>query len=122
MTTGQPSQRATREDNTVRLRGRVCSPPASRSLPSGTEIVTVRISVGRARTMMTSGSRQRVDWVDCTAWTARLRRTVQRWSVGDLVEVEGSLRRRHQPGGSGVSRVDVEVLAARAWAPGSDHP
>ena len=100
--------------NSVRLRGRVTSGPEERELPSGTRIVTFRISVRRASTVMTRGSRQQADWVDCSAWTVAMRRRTSRWQVGDTVEVEGSLRRRFRggPGGSG-STVEIEVSGAR---------
>jgi single-strand DNA-binding protein len=109
--------RGERDDNTVVLRGRVSSAPAARELPSGTVITTFRISVPRARTVMTAGSRQSVDWVDCTAWGARVRRAVAGWEVGDRVEVGGALRRRFYTatGGSG-TRLEVEVLSARRSA------
>ena len=102
------------DDNTVLLRGRVTSTPLIRELPSGTSITTFRLSVTRARTAMTKGSTQTVDWVDCTAWNARCRRTVGGWAVGDRVEVTGSLRRRFYRAGEGSStRLEVEVLGAR---------
>ena len=82
--------------------------------PSGTVIATFRVSVPRARTTMTAGSVQTVDWVDCTAWSSRCRRTVAAWAVGDQVEVTGALRRRFFRGGDGSStRLEVEVLGAR---------
>ena len=98
--------------NQVVLRGRVSGAPEERELPSGATVVGMRISVRRDRTTMTKGSRQTVDWLDCTAWSAGARRTVSRWAVGDLVEVEGALRRRF-PRGGGMSRVEVEVLRGR---------
>ena len=57
--------------NRVRLRGKVSTPPEERSLPSGTTIVTLRLSVPREVTPMTDGSRQTADWVDCAAWGGR---------------------------------------------------
>ncbi len=105
-------------DNCIELRGRVSSAPVERELPSGAAITTFRISVPRARTPMTGGSRQSADWVDCTAWSARSRRSVASWAVGDLVEVSGALRRRFFRVGTGPStRVEVEVLGARRWRP-----
>jgi single-strand DNA-binding protein len=100
-------------DNTVRLRGRVTTAPVERELPSGAVISAFRISVPRARTAMTAGSTQGVDWVDCTAWSARCRRSVAAWEAGDEVEVSGALRRRYVRAGPGSSRLDVEVLSAR---------
>ncbi len=106
--------------NLVRLRGRVSSGPEGRDLPSGSVIVSVRISVPRDPSPMTAGSRQTTDWVECTAWGGRPRRTVAGWSVGDVVEVEGSLRRRFSRGGSGTAtRLEVEVLGGRRVARGA---
>lgn len=100
--------------NDVRLRGRVSTAPEVRELPSGTAIVTLRLSVPRGATPGTAGSKQRVDWVDCVAWSSRVRRTVGRWNAGDTVEVEGVLRRRFVRGGGAAStRLEVEVLAGR---------
>jgi len=100
-------------DNAVLLRGRVTTAPVARELPSGTVISVFRISVPRARTSMTAGSTQAVDWVDCTAWSARCRRTVSGWEVGDHVELTGALRRRFVRAGPGSTRLEVEVLSAR---------
>jgi single-strand DNA-binding protein len=101
-------------DNAVELRGRVSATPAQRELPSGVVIATFRLSVPRARTTMTSGSQQTTDWVDCAAWTAKTRRTVAGWSVGDRVVVTGALRRRFFRAGERPSTVlEVEVLSAR---------
>lgn len=112
------------DDNAVLLRGRVSTAPSVRELPSGAHIITFRVSVPRARTVMTAGSRQGIDWVDCTAWGAKVRRTVAGWVVGDRVEVTGSLRRRFYVAGAGRStRLEVEVLAARrAAAPNGGVP
>jgi single-strand DNA-binding protein len=103
--------------NAVHLRGRVCSAPLERELPSGDTILTLRLVVGRERTPMTAKSRQTSDWVDCVAWGARPRRTMSRWCVGDIVELEGALRRRFFRTGPATStRVEVEVLTARTIA------
>ena len=108
-------------DNTVALRGRVSSAPVDRELPSGVVISTFRVSVPRARTAMTTGSTQTSDWVDCTAWSARSRRSVASWEVGDRVELTGSLRRRFYRSGEGAStRLEVEVTSARRARPRPD--
>lgn len=104
----------TDEDNRVTLRGRVSTAPEERELPSGSVIVTFRVTVTRSQTAMTAGSRQTVDWLDCTAWSAGTRRTVRSWRLGDEVEVVGALRRRFYRAGAGTStRLEVEVLKAR---------
>jgi single-strand DNA-binding protein len=101
--------------NTARLRGRLGADPVPRTLPSGAEIVTFRVIMSREATVMTRGSRQKSDWVDCTAWSSAARRRVTSWAMGDIVEVEGALRRRHyrDGGGTGSSRLEVEMLAGR---------
>ena len=64
-------------------------------------ITTFRLSVPRARTPDDAGSSQSVDWVDCTAWSARGRRSVERLGARRRVEVGGALRRRFFRGGVG---------------------
>ena len=103
-----------RPANEVRLRGRVSTAPEERVLPSGTLIVTFRVSVAREASPMTNGSKQSADWVDCAAWGAKARRSASRWRAGDVVEVEGALRRRFQRAATGTStRLEVEVLSGR---------
>lgn len=103
--------------NLVTLRGRVVGVPLERELPSGDRIITFRLSMPRERTAMTAGSRQATDWVDCVAWTARVRRTVAASLPGDTVNVEGALRRRfyRTPGGA-TTRLEVEALRVRRLA------
>lgn len=103
--------------NVVLLRGKVSTPPEERELPSGTSIVTMRLSVARETSPMTEGSRQTADWVDCAAWGRKVRRTVSGWRAGDVVEVEGALRRRFYRGASGTAtRLEVELLSGRLVA------
>ncbi len=100
--------------NVVRLRGKVSTPPEERELPSGTCIITLRVSVPREPSPMSAGSRQTSDWVDCAAWGGKARRTVAGWRSGDLVEVEGALRRRFYRVGAGTAtRLEVEILSGR---------
>jgi single-strand DNA-binding protein len=98
--------------NEVALVGRLAAPAHQRVLPSGDVLGQFRLVVVRPA----GGSgRSRVDTIDCTCWIARLRRQVERWGDGDLVEVSGALRRRfwRSAGGAPASRYDVEVAAAR---------
>ena len=102
--------------NTVKLRGRVSSAPLERDLPSGDVILTFRLVLERDRSPMTARSRQSSDWVDCVAWGGRVRHTAAGWRVGDVVEVEGALRRRFfRADGRTATRVEVEVLAGRVF-------
>jgi single-strand DNA-binding protein len=52
--------------------------------------------------------------VDCVTAAARCRRSVESYGRGDLVQVEGVLRRRFaRTDAAGTSRLEVEVLKTR---------
>ncbi len=95
--------------NQVRSRGRVSGAPETRTLPSGDELVSLRLVVDRDAAARRR-SRQLVDTIDCVAWRAAVRRSALRLQDGDVVEVEGALRRRFQRGAGGPrSWVSVEL-------------
>jgi single-strand DNA-binding protein len=97
--------------NEVRLVGRLSRDPELRTLPSGDALWTFRVVVPRPDP---GPSRAVVDALDCSVWSGRPRRTVATWRAGDLVEVTGAVRRRFfRAGGGAVSRVEIEVSAAR---------
>ena len=96
--------------NQVVLVGRLAQTAAERVLPSGDVLCTFRIVVARG------GDRPRpgVDALECVTWSARLRRSVGSWRAGDLVRVEGALRRRFfRASGAVASRVEVEAVSGR---------
>lgn len=108
----------TADRNDVALRGRLAAAPEVRELSSGDEVAAFRLIVGRdprdgpARADGKRGVT--VDTLDCSAWRPPVRRQVARWQPGDVVEVEGSLRRRfYRTAGAPVSRWDVLVRSAR---------
>lgn len=92
--------------NEVHIVGRISSPPQQRTLPSGDDIVSWRVVVTR---------RGGQDTLECTAWNARTRRSAASWQKGDIVEVDGAIRRRfwRTPSGTPASRYDIEVAKAR---------
>lgn len=97
--------------NVVVLQGRVSGEPFETELPSGDSVVALRLVVPR-------GAKERkppyVDTIDCSAWSARLRRSALSWREGDVVLVEGMLRRRFWRGNQGAqSRYEVEISRAR---------
>lgn len=115
--------------NEVRLTGRVSAPAEERELPSGDVIATWRLVVDRPadrsaarRAAVRDGEPARpravVDTFDCVVRTARLRRSVRAFAAGDVVAVDGALRRRFFRGGGGgpASRYEVEVAAVRRLA------
>jgi single-strand DNA-binding protein len=98
--------------NTVCLVGRLAADPEPRHLPSGDLLLTFRVVVDRLDSA--PGQRRQVDTIDCAAWSGRVQRTVRSWSAGDVVSVEGHLRRRFRRSeGGATSRVEVEVTKAR---------
>jgi single-strand DNA-binding protein len=100
--------------NEVVLCGRISGDPQLRELPSGTVMVSFRMVLTRERTPMTASSKQPSDWVECTAWGARVRKQASGWRDGDRVEVRGALRRRYFRAGSDArTSVEVEMLAGR---------
>lgn len=102
--------------NEVRLSGRLAAAPEEKVLPSGDAVVTFRLVVPRAlsrRRGPAGGRVPSVDTIDCSVWAAALRRRVVRWEGGDLITVEGALRRRFwQASGGARSRYDVEIRQA----------
>jgi single-strand DNA-binding protein len=107
--------------NEVRLVGRLAVDPVSRQLPSGDPLVAFRLVVERPRTGPGSGrggsgsSRSpTVDTLDCAAWRKDVQRAVLRATAGDVLEVQGALRRRFwRTGGGPASRSEVEVVRVR---------
>ena len=103
--------------NEILVIGRVTSTATKRELPSGDVIQTVRVTVDRA-------DEDGYDVVNCTAWTARLQKTVESWAKGDVVEVAGALRSRYWRAPTGVlgSACDVEVRKAKRLAAAITRP
>ncbi|MDN5789387.1 MAG: single-stranded DNA-binding protein [Micrococcales bacterium] len=106
--------------NEVSLRGRLPAVAEERELPSGDQIVTIRVVVprrdGPSRPTSRGGDRRRVtvDTIDVVCWSARTRRAALRLKPDDQIAVQGALRRRFFRGPSGPqSRYEVEASALR---------
>lgn len=98
--------------NSVELVGRLAAHPTRATLPSGDEVVSLRLVVDRPARRGAKGPG--VDTIDCSVWSASLARRVERWHPGDVVRLQGSLRRRFWRSPVGVrSRYEVETTAAR---------
>lgn len=96
--------------NEVRLVGRVSQQPEEKVLPSGDVMWSFRVVVARGP----GRSRQKVDALECAAWTARSRRSVATWRPDDLVEVRGAVRRRFfGTAGGSQSRVEIEMSGGK---------
>ncbi|MCW2525566.1 MAG: single-strand binding family protein [Pseudonocardiales bacterium] len=151
----QPAQNQESGDahrNEVVLVGELAAPPQARSMPSGDEVVSFRLTV-RSSASVTNSSRaatsasgaaviaidrsadgassaskparsrsggkaaasaSRSDSIDCAVWRSDLRARVQKYRVGDVLEVTGAVRHRYWRGASGLaSRYEVEVEKIR---------
>jgi single-strand DNA-binding protein len=110
------SEPETIDRNEVELIGRVSGDPTRRTLPSGDEVVQLRVVVRRLH--------QGVDTLDVTVGPAppagarrrpgqsgrRLLSTAERFADGDRVRIAGELRRRWWgTGGHRQSRVEVRA-------------
>jgi single-strand DNA-binding protein len=108
---GVPSERLEHR-NEIRLVGRVAAEPKSTVLPSGDELVSVRLVVERPPEAARS-RRAAVDTVTCVGWTPMVRYWLQMVDEDDIVEVTGSLRRRFWRSPEGPrNRYEVEVTRA----------
>jgi single-strand DNA-binding protein len=102
--------------NSVHLVGHVSGAPVERQLPSGDHVVSFRVVVPRGPAARRR-TRQSVDTVECSAWSAKVRRAAVRLAEGDQVAVRGELRRTFRRGGAGVRSwvtVDVEAIERTA--------
>lgn len=105
--------------NDVHLVGRLSAPPVVKHLPSGAEVVQLRIVVERpANTRIPARDRSTrsptVDTIDIACWSAEARRRAIACSGTEFVDVSGALRRRFWRGPTGVaSRYEVEAAKLR---------
>ena len=110
---------AAAERNEVLLVGRLAAGAERRELPSGDALVQFRLSVARpANAVRRQPARSpTVDTLPCVTWQSGVQRRILSWSEGDIVEVQGALRRRFwRSAGSVGSRVEVDVTGARRVA------
>jgi single-strand DNA-binding protein len=108
-TTTEPDNRSsTTHRNEVLLAGEITDAPSLRTLADGRDVVTFRIDV---RVDTDTGVIR--DSFDCTADNPRTRKSALGWAVGDVVEVEGVVRRKFYRSGA-ASRPFTVIEASRA--------
>ena len=110
----QDQQRRVEPCNEVLVLGRVSGSPVERELPSGDLVVSWRVVIDRPGRAVPGVRTATVDSIDCLAWAAGLRRSGRALVDGDVVQVEGALRRRFwRVGGGATSRCEVEAKNVR---------
>ena len=105
--------------NEVLLIGRVSGEPEVRQMPSGDEMVSLRLVVRRPAPKVgrASGSRQVIDTIDCGGWLAGPKRAMLGLRSGDTVQIVGSVHRRFYRVGPGpASRYEIEVAKVKRLA------
>ena len=106
--------------NEVALVGRMAAVPQERTLPSGDRLLSWRLVVDRPppRKPPPEGVRlPTIDTLDCVAFVSSVRRVAGGFAAGDIVQVEGALRRRFwRAGAAAASRCEVEVAAVKRLA------
>jgi single-strand DNA-binding protein len=97
--------------NEVVLLGRVSGDAEERELPSGDRLVCWRVVVARPPGRATPGRRAATsDTFDCVARSGAARRSARGLLDGDVVALEGGLRRRFWRSPTGAaSRYEIEV-------------
>lgn len=104
------------ENNQVLLTGRVSAAPIERELPSGDRMVSLRIVIPRPR--KAADTRKQVDVIDLVAWSKSTQRTATRLQPEDIIEAQGTLRRRFfQSGQTRISRYEVELTRIKKLNP-----
>ena len=103
-----PEAPETTSCNEVILVGRVSAVPERRELPSGDQLVTLRLVV--TRPPRKGAAKTAVDVIDVACWSKRTQRTAAGLAADASVRVEGALRRRFFAAGAGrASRYEVEA-------------
>lgn len=93
-------------NNYVEITGRVTSVGEQIELPSGDVLTRFRVVIPREKPT----TKATVDTIDCVSFKAGVSKKAMKLSEGEVVELQGQLRRRFWQTGSGVaSRMEVEV-------------
>ena len=96
--------------NSVLLVGRVTGAGEEVGLPGGDIFTKFRIVVPREK----PETKVVVDTIECVAFKPAIQKKLMKLELEDVVEVEGSLRRRFWQGTTGVaSKVEVEVTSLK---------
>ena len=94
--------------NELVLVGRLSAAPEQRDLPSGDQVVTLRLVVDRPPAR--GSTRRQVDVIDVACWSRRTQRSALALCADEEVRVEGALRRRFFATAAGrASRYEVEA-------------
>lgn len=93
-------------NNYVEITGRVTSVGEQIEMPSGDVLTRFRVVIPREKPT----TKATVDTIDCVSFKAGVSKKAMKLAEGEVVELQGQLRRRFWQTGTGVaSRMEVEV-------------
>ena len=96
--------------NSVLLVGRVTGTGEEVELPSGDILTKFRVVVPREK----PETKAVVDTIECVSFKPAVQTKIMKLELEDVVEIEGSLRRRFWQGATGVaSKMEVEVSSLK---------
>lgn len=113
--------------NAIAVVGDLVSPVEPRIRPDGQEVLSFRVSVrvpavdqgnvGTTVDRRDSGPTSRRDVLDCVVTTPALRRRLEQYQPGDVIEIDGALRHRFwNASGRVQSRYEIDVLRLKRLA------
>lgn len=99
--------------NSVALMGRLTDTPELRTTPSGINVTTFTVAVGRS--FVKQGGERQTDFIDCVAWRNTAEFICKYFKKGQMIALKGSLQTRSYTDKEGHNRKAVEILAENVY-------
>ena len=106
--------------NKVILIGNMVADPELKSTPSGVNVCSFRIAVGRR--FVKAGEQPQTDFIDIVAWRAQAEFIAKYFNKGKQILVCGSIQSRNWEDKEGKKRITIEVIADEVSFVGPKNP
>ena len=106
--------------NKVILIGNMVADPELKTTPSGVNVCSFRIAVGRR--FVKAGEAQQTDFIDIVAWRTQAEFVAKYFNKGKSILVCGSIQSRNWEDKEGKKRITVEVIADEISFVGPKNP